>query len=72
MLSYSLNVQIYHVEGSCTADVDAVDAHKGVGYGLTAVGGYGVGDVVGHHFNAHAAFDADAVAVFVAFDGYSV
>ena len=67
-----MNVQIYHVQCAGLADVYAVDAHKGVGYGLTTVSGYGVGDVVGHHFNAHAAFNADVVAVLAAFDGYSV
>ena len=67
-----MNVQIHHVQCPNFADVDAVDAHKGISDGLTAVGGYGVGDVVGNNFHAHAAFDADAIAVLAAFDGYSV
>ena len=71
-LSYSLNVQINHVQRASLADVDAVYTHEGIGDGLATVGGDGVGDVVGYYFHAHAAFNADAVAVLAAFDGYSV
>ena len=71
-LSYSFNVQINHVQRASAADVYAVDAHKGVGNGLTAVGGNGVGDVVGYYIHAHASFDADATGELAVLDSYAV
>ena len=44
-------------------DVDAVDAHEGVGHGGAAVGGDRVAQRLSHYFHAHARFDARTVAV---------
>ena len=44
-------------------DVDAVDAHEGVGHGGAAVGGDRVAQRLSHYFHAHARFNARTVAV---------
>ena len=67
-----MNIQICHTQCSSFADVNAVDTHKGIGYGLTTVCGDGVGDVVCYHIHAHATLDADATSELATLDGYSV
>lgn len=63
MLSNSLHIQIYHIQGVGFLDVDAVDAGEGVGYLLAAIGSDGVGDAVGDNIHRHAALDAHAIAI---------
>ena len=61
-------IQPHHIQCASFSDVYSVNAHESIRHGLTAVGGPGVAHAVCHHINAHAAFQANAVAVFAVHD----
>ena len=42
-------------------DINAIDSHEGIDYGLTSIGEQGVGKTVGYDLDGHPRFNADAV-----------
>ena len=62
-LSNTFNIQINHTHRTGLAEVNAVDAAKGIDDWLTAVGAYGIAETLGNDFHGHTRFNANAIGL---------
>ena len=60
-LSNTFNIKKCLAHDTSTTDINAIDSHEGIGYGLTAICEQGIGKTIGYDFNRHTRLDTDAI-----------